>query len=89
MNHTRAPVVKWFAKTLHELEFHPCNMLRVTPDWRLSAPPERYSLCVGRSLFKDSSDRGAGVKVISDQMSGFVPDITQPLRLLGGCRINH
>src|ERR1700736_218026 len=33
------------------------------------APPERYSLCVGRSLFKDSSDRGPGVKVISDHLS--------------------
>jgi|SRR5579863_3293799 len=37
------------------------------------APPERYSICVDRSLFKDSSDRGPGVKVIRDHLSGFVP----------------
>jgi hypothetical protein len=28
--------LRLFAKTLHELEFHPCNVLHVTPDWRLS-----------------------------------------------------
>lgn len=33
----------WFAKTLHELEFHPRNVLRVTPDWRLSCRKRRSS----------------------------------------------
>ena len=43
---------------------------RRSPD---PAPPKRYSPSVGRSLFKDLTDLGAGVKVISDHLSGFVP----------------
>ena len=38
--------------------------------------------------FEDSGDRGAGVKVISPPVR-FRADITQPLRLFGGCRIDH
>jgi len=51
-------------------------------------PPSPYSHCVGRPAFEDSGDRGAGVKVISPPVR-FRANITQPLRLFGGCRIDH